>query len=138
MADTPRFKRVKPYEAIPMPAFGASVRARRQALGLSQSRLAELMREQGQTNWHQNTVSRLEKGERSVITLGDARALEGILGPIEGGPATELSNKAKGFFVAAKVDSARAEIRNLRAAISTLEQRLDEIEQLSRPNDPTS
>lgn len=138
MADTQRFKRVKLYEPVPMPAFGASVRARRQALGLSQSRLAELMREHGQTNWYQNTVSRLEKGERSVITLGDARALESILGPIEDGPAAELSNKAKGFFVAAKVDSARTQIRNLRAAISTLEQKLDEIEELSRPDDPTS
>ena len=138
MADTSKFKRVKPYEPVPMPAFGASVRSRRQALGLSQNRLAELMREQGRKKWHQNTVSRLEKGERSVITLGDASALESILGPITDSPAAELSNKAKRFFVAAKVDDARAEIRNLRTAIATLEKTLDEIEQLSGSDGSTS
>lgn len=57
----------------PLRTFGDRVRARREALGLSQERLAE------QAGLHRNYVGSVERGERNVALLNItklARALE--------------------------------------------------------------
>lgn len=57
---------------------GANVARLRKEKGLSQTALAEVMREQGH-DWHQNTVSRIENGRQS-LSVGEVRHLGRILG----------------------------------------------------------
>ncbi len=58
--------------------FVDNVRRRREARGWSQGDLARRMQEAGWRNFHQTTVSRIEKGERP-IRLGEAKALAEVL-----------------------------------------------------------
>lgn len=57
-----------------------NIRARRQAAGLSQADLSSKMKKSGHTNWHQNTVSRVEAG-RQMVRSAEYRTLTTILGP---------------------------------------------------------
>ena len=52
--------------------LGAAVRARREALGLSQEALAE------RTEHHRNFIGGLERGEQNVSFLGLLRVAEGL------------------------------------------------------------
>ncbi len=54
--------------------FADNLRRQREARGWSQGDLARRMQEAGWGNFHQTTVSRIEKGERP-IRLGEAKAL---------------------------------------------------------------
>jgi transcriptional regulator with XRE-family HTH domain len=63
--------------------FAANIRARRESVGWSQGELARRLRENGWENFHQTTVSRIEKGDRP-IRLGEAVAVAELLGvPID-------------------------------------------------------
>lgn len=53
----------------------------RKAKGLSQSALADAMRERGQDHWRQNTVSRVETGKQSP-NFGELRDLTDVLGNV--------------------------------------------------------
>lgn len=50
----------------------------RKRKGLSQAALAQAMQEAGVKNWHQNTVSRIEKGQRAIY-FEEMQALDGLL-----------------------------------------------------------
>lgn len=58
-------------------AFGRNLRAVREHRGMGQRELAAQMTERGYS-WHQNTVTRVEKGARAAI-FDEAEALAGIL-----------------------------------------------------------
>ena len=58
--------------------FAANLRMTREAVGVSQSRLADEMTARG-WQWRQQTVTRVETGRRSV-RLGEAKAVAEILG----------------------------------------------------------
>ena len=57
--------------------FAANLRAAREAIGISQGRLAEEMVARGWP-WHQQTVTRVETGRR-MVRLGEAKAIAEIL-----------------------------------------------------------
>lgn len=60
--------------------FAENVKLERERLGWSQGELARRLREEGGlSNFHQTTVSRVEKGERPV-RLAEARAIAQVLG----------------------------------------------------------
>ena len=59
-------------------SFAEGIRAYRAAMGMSQARFAEFMKEQGH-NWRQTTVCRVESGEQPV-TLREAATLSGVFG----------------------------------------------------------
>lgn len=59
--------------------FRQSLRQCREEQGLSMGELARRMVDAGWTDFHQSTVSRIEKGQRPV-RLGEARALARLLG----------------------------------------------------------
>ena len=61
-------------------AIAANVKRLRQRAGMSQAALAEAMRAEGAEHWHQNTVSRIEQGSRTLV-MRDLRALLRVLGP---------------------------------------------------------
>lgn len=80
MAERELPRLVNPQQPItPDPQLSANLKKLRRAAGLSQAELAKRMRELGRTNWHQNTVSRIELGKQEVIVLADIRALGEIL-----------------------------------------------------------
>ena len=58
---------------------GANIRQLRKQRGMSQTALAEAMREAGQSHWYQTTVSRVELGTQG-LDLDEAGALEDVLG----------------------------------------------------------
>lgn len=58
---------------------GSNIRYLRQEDGLTQSGLAEAMRDAGQTHWHQTTVSRIERGAQTP-TAAELLTLEKLLG----------------------------------------------------------
>jgi transcriptional regulator with XRE-family HTH domain len=58
--------------------FAANLRAAREAMGMTQTQLAELMTAKG-FKWHQATVYKVEVGERQ-IQLGEALALADVVG----------------------------------------------------------
>lgn len=95
------------------------MRELRKAAGLSQGELAERMRDEGRSNWWQNTVSRIELGRQAVVTLADIMALQKILGTevVEG---TELSAAMKDVAREAFVAKARTEITNISEQIMEL------------------
>lgn len=59
--------------------LAANVARLRRSQRLSQAALAEAMRAQGMTHWHQTTASRVELG-RQRLTGGEVLALQKILG----------------------------------------------------------
>lgn len=59
---------------------GSNIRYLREELGISQSALAESMREGGQDHWRQTTVSRVERGTQE-LSVGELLALERVFGP---------------------------------------------------------
>jgi len=58
--------------------FAENMRRYREAKGWSQGELARRVREAGLENFHQTTISRIEKGERP-IRLGEARVIAQVL-----------------------------------------------------------
>ena len=46
--------------------IGLQVKQLRQAAGLSQARLAQLMKDAGHATWHRNTVARVEQGTQEL------------------------------------------------------------------------
>ncbi len=58
--------------------FAQNLRHQREAKGWSQGDLARRMQEVGWRNFHQTTVSRIEKGERP-IRLGEAKTIASLL-----------------------------------------------------------
>ncbi|MGX5356855.1 helix-turn-helix domain-containing protein [Kocuria sp. KH4] len=59
-------------------AIGHTIRRAREARGLEQSQLSDLLRDEG-VNWSQGTISRVEQGKRPV-RLTEAGAVAGVLG----------------------------------------------------------
>lgn len=62
-----------------MSSVAANINRLRMAKGLSQSGLADCMREAGATHWRQNTVSRIERGLQPP-TFAEVEELASILG----------------------------------------------------------
>ena len=70
----------------------------RKEKGISQTKLAVLMREEGANNWWQNTVSRVERGVQDV-TVGELQCLIRILGEgVTEGVILPLRQQAGGYF----------------------------------------
>ena len=59
-------------------AFAANVKATRERLGWSQGELARRVSDAGWTNFHQTTISRIEKAERAV-RLSEAQGIADVL-----------------------------------------------------------
>lgn len=59
--------------------FAENVRIRREEIGWSQTDFAKRLQDAGLRNFHQTTVSRIEKNERPV-RLGEARVIAHVLG----------------------------------------------------------
>ena len=58
--------------------FAENMRARREAIGLSQAGLARLMTHKGHEGIHQTTIARMERGDR-VVRLSEAETIAGLL-----------------------------------------------------------
>nr|WP_225911130.1 helix-turn-helix transcriptional regulator [Dermacoccus sp. Tok2021] len=58
--------------------FAENMRARREAIGLSQAGLARLMTYEGHEGIHQTTIARMERGER-VVRLSEAETIAVLL-----------------------------------------------------------
>ena len=61
--------------------FAVNVRVARERRGWSQAEFSQKLRDAGLTNFHQTTVSRVEKGER-VVRLGEAQVIAATLGTL--------------------------------------------------------
>lgn len=61
--------------------FVANMRRLREEHGWSQGEMAKRMQDAGWTEFHQTTISRMEKGSRPV-RLGEARGIAGVLGAV--------------------------------------------------------
>lgn len=98
----------------------------RKERGLSQSALAETMREAGH-GWHQNTVSRIENGQQSMA-MSEMEMLETVLG---GGllAGTDIQHKLQAFAAHA---ADRSIERELAAAESALAQAAEAVALLRR------
>ncbi|MDN5688753.1 MAG: helix-turn-helix transcriptional regulator [Brachybacterium sp.] len=73
----------EPRGAIEEANFIANMRRLREENGWSQGELAQRMQGAGWTEFHQTTISRMEKGARPV-RLGEARGIAGVLGTLVG------------------------------------------------------
>ena len=62
-----------------MSSVGERIRQARERMGWSQGRIARSMQAEGHPNFHQTTISRIEKGERPVTT-DECAALGRVLG----------------------------------------------------------
>lgn len=99
--------------------LGPKIKSFRTAQGMSQTELARKMSERCSTRWYQNTVSRVEQGDREVKTLQELRALQSILGDdvIADTPAGDalarLSQATKQPTTARVVTDALSKIRDV-------------------------
>lgn len=73
----------EPRGAIEEANFIANMRRLREENGWSQGELAQRMQRSGWSEFHQTTISRMEKGARPV-RLGEARGIAGVLGTLVG------------------------------------------------------
>lgn len=106
------------------PNFAENVRFYREKMGWSQTEFANRLQRAGLENFHQTTVSRLEKGERP-IRLGEARVIAAVLGqpvsdlwasPVEsalGALANDMN--ATGAELGRLADAMKAHRRRMRA-----------------------
>lgn len=78
---------------------GAAVRARRESLGLSQTRLAHL------TGLSRQTLSGLENGTLSDLGFNRVAQLFNVLGLSNAAPTAEMRSRKKGLWMAAKTAS---------------------------------
>lgn len=100
----------------------------RKAKGLSQSALADAMRERGQDHWRQNTVSRVETGKQS-LNFGELRDLTDVLGNVLEETKLGGAMSSLGKHIAEK-ERKRYLDKRLRSLDERLTAALDEVRQL--------
>ncbi|MFI5729177.1 multiprotein-bridging factor 1 family protein [Kribbella sp. NPDC051587] len=111
--------------------FAENMRRRREELGWSQGELARKMQDAGWENFHQTTVSRIEKGERP-IRLNEARGLAGVMDaavaemlrpPAEAELTTRLRSRTN--VVRGRVARVRRDMLHLAGWVDRLQESVD-------------
>lgn len=113
--------------------FRQNLQKRREAHGWSMGELARRMEQAGWTDFHQATVSRIEKGQRG-IGLGEARTLARLLG-VDLGAMIATSDATEAVYAANEAQAAYTRgwskvvewVKKMTRAEAVLRARLDEL-----------
>ena len=94
--------------------FGTRVKKRREALGMSQAHVANVLNMLYGFKWHQTTVAKTENGTVRPLSLNEAAAVAAVLDQ----PLTELLDDAHpDTDTSAQFASALREVDNMRAML---------------------
>ena len=102
--------------------FGQRFRDAREALGLSQSTLAKLLREMGLSQIHATTIGRIEHGARTV-SIGEAVSICSFLGV----PLTAMVSESEPIAPQVELARAQRDLASARELAADAERRIAEL-----------